>query len=136
MILTQTFTMAKWQIVVKKSKATNQTKDQNNIKNKQTNKQTKHCGAVKEKTASCRFYASPSPTPPPSPSLPPHTSPPPPTPTPTHTYIPYSTSYDVLSEFLFSQLIWSIRFPQAINKLIIKTFVSREENVVHLTCTW
>ena len=28
MIITQTFTMARWQIVVKKSEATNQTKDQ------------------------------------------------------------------------------------------------------------
>ena len=39
MIITQTFTMARWQIVVKKSEATNQTKDQNNnetTKNKQT----------------------------------------------------------------------------------------------------
>ena len=38
MIITQTFTMARWQIVVKKSEVTNQTKDQNN-ENKQTNKQ-------------------------------------------------------------------------------------------------
>ena len=38
MIITQTFTMARWQIVVKKSEATKQTKDQNNNKNK-TNKQ-------------------------------------------------------------------------------------------------
>ena len=35
MILTQTFTMARWQIVVKKSEATKHTKDQNN--NKTTN---------------------------------------------------------------------------------------------------
>jgi len=38
----QTFTMAKWQIVVKTSEATKQTKDQNdNNKNKQT-KQNKY----------------------------------------------------------------------------------------------
>ena len=37
MIITYIFTMARWQIVVKKSDATKQTKDQNN-KNKQTNK--------------------------------------------------------------------------------------------------
>ena len=36
MIITQTFTMARWQIVVKKSEATKQIKDQNNNKNKQT----------------------------------------------------------------------------------------------------
>ena len=34
MIITQTFTTARWQIVVKKSEATNQTKDQNNYKTK------------------------------------------------------------------------------------------------------
>ena len=33
MIITQTFTMARWQIVVKKSEATKQTKDQNNNNN-------------------------------------------------------------------------------------------------------
>ena len=86
MILTQTFTMAKWQIVVKKSEATNQTKDQNNNKNKQTNKQTKHCGAVKEKTARCRFYASPPLPHPPSPSLTPAPYLPPPPPPP-HTHL-------------------------------------------------
>ena len=40
MIIIQTFTMARWQIVVKTSEATKQTKDQNDNK-KQTNKQTK-----------------------------------------------------------------------------------------------
>ena len=40
MIITQTFTKARWQIVVKKSEATKQTKDQNKI-NKKTNKKTK-----------------------------------------------------------------------------------------------
>ena len=38
MIITQTFTMAGWQFVVKESEATNQTTDQNNNKTKQTNK--------------------------------------------------------------------------------------------------
>ena len=38
MIIIQTFTMARWQIVVKTSEATKQTKDQNDNK-KQTNKQ-------------------------------------------------------------------------------------------------
>ena len=33
-IITQTFTMARWQIVVKRSEATKQIKDQNNNKNK------------------------------------------------------------------------------------------------------
>ena len=45
MIITQTFTMARWQIVVKKSEATNQNKTKNkkqNEQNKQTNKQTKN----------------------------------------------------------------------------------------------
>ena len=37
MIIMQTFTMARWQIVVKTSEATKQTKDQNDNK-KQTNK--------------------------------------------------------------------------------------------------
>ena len=37
MIIIQTFTMARWQIVVKTSEATKQTKDQNDNK-KQTNK--------------------------------------------------------------------------------------------------
>ena len=41
MIIIQTFTMARWQIVVKTSEATKQTKDQNDNKNKQTNKQNK-----------------------------------------------------------------------------------------------
>ena len=36
MIITYTFTIARWQIVVKRSEATKQTKDQNNNKNKQT----------------------------------------------------------------------------------------------------
>ena len=40
MIIIQTFTMARWQIVVKTSEGTKQTKDQNDNK-KQTNKQTK-----------------------------------------------------------------------------------------------
>ena len=40
MIITQTFTMARWQIVVKTSEATKTNKDQNDNK-KQTNKQTK-----------------------------------------------------------------------------------------------
>ena len=39
MTITQTPTMARWQIIVKTSEATKQTKDQND--NKQTNKQTK-----------------------------------------------------------------------------------------------
>ena len=38
MIITQTFTLARWQIAVKKPQATKQIKDQNNNKNKQTNK--------------------------------------------------------------------------------------------------
>ena len=38
---TQTFAMARWQIVVKRSEATKQTKDQNNNKIKQTNNPTK-----------------------------------------------------------------------------------------------
>ena len=41
MIITQTFTMARWQIVVKKSEATNQNKHQNNNKNKQKQQQNK-----------------------------------------------------------------------------------------------
>ena len=42
MIITQTFTMAKWQIVVKTSEATKQTKDQNdNQKQTNTTKTTK-----------------------------------------------------------------------------------------------
>ena len=42
MIITQTFTMARWQIVVKTSEATKQTKTKMTTKtNKQTNKQTK-----------------------------------------------------------------------------------------------
>ena len=41
MIITQTFTMARWQIVVKMSKATKQNKDQNNNnKNKTTHTHT------------------------------------------------------------------------------------------------
>ena len=39
MIIIQTFTMARWQIVVKTSEATKQTKDKND--NKKTNKQNK-----------------------------------------------------------------------------------------------
>ena len=38
MIITYTFTIARWQIVVKRSEATKQTKDLNNNRNKQTNK--------------------------------------------------------------------------------------------------
>jgi len=38
MIIKQTFTVARWQIVVKTSKATKQTKDQNDNNKKQTNK--------------------------------------------------------------------------------------------------
>ena len=41
MIITQTFTTARWQIVVKKSEATKQTKDQNNNKTKNKNNNTK-----------------------------------------------------------------------------------------------
>ena len=37
MIITQTFTMARWQFVVKKSEATKQSKDQNNNKNNKKN---------------------------------------------------------------------------------------------------
>ena len=40
MIITQTFTMARWQIVVKTSEATKQTKNQND--NNKTNKQKKN----------------------------------------------------------------------------------------------
>ena len=40
MIITQTFTMARWQIVVKNSEATKQTKDQNNNKTKQQQQKT------------------------------------------------------------------------------------------------
>ena len=40
MIITQTFTMARWQIVVKTSEATKQTKDQND--NKKQTKQNKN----------------------------------------------------------------------------------------------
>ncbi len=40
MTITQTPTMARWQIIVKTSEATKQTKDQNDNK-KQTNKQNK-----------------------------------------------------------------------------------------------
>ena len=42
MIITQTFTMARWQIVVKKSEATKQTKDQNNKTKKEKQNDTKH----------------------------------------------------------------------------------------------
>ena len=43
MIITQTFTMARWQIVVKKSEATKQTEDQNNNKTKKEKQNnTKH----------------------------------------------------------------------------------------------
>ena len=45
MIITQTFTMARWQIVVKKSEATKQTKDQTNNKTK-TKTETKQNAAV------------------------------------------------------------------------------------------
>ena len=45
MTITQTFTMARWQIGVKKSEATKQNKDQNNNKTKQ-NKTTTKQGAV------------------------------------------------------------------------------------------
>ena len=38
MIITQTFTMARWQIVVKTSEATKQPKTKMTTKNKQTNK--------------------------------------------------------------------------------------------------
>ena len=41
MVIIQTFTMARWQIVFKTSEATKQTKDQNDS-NKQTNKQNKN----------------------------------------------------------------------------------------------
>ena len=52
MIITQTFTMARWQIVVKKSEATNQTKDQNNNETKQHQKQTggRGRGVIKQMT--------------------------------------------------------------------------------------
>ena len=51
MIITQTFTMARWQIVVKKSEATKQNKDQNNNKkNKQTNKKQPQNNNKKQKT--------------------------------------------------------------------------------------
>ena len=42
MIITQTFTMARWEIVVKKSNVTKQTKDQNNNKKKNKNKKKPH----------------------------------------------------------------------------------------------
>ena len=41
MIITQTFTMARWQIVVKTSEATKPTKTKMTAKNKQTSKQNK-----------------------------------------------------------------------------------------------
>ena len=41
MIITQTFTMARWQIVVKTSEATKARKTKMTTKNKQTNKQNK-----------------------------------------------------------------------------------------------
>ena len=41
MIITQTFTMAKWQIVVKTSEATKPRKTKMTTKNKQTSKQNK-----------------------------------------------------------------------------------------------
>ena len=41
MIITQTFTMARWQIVVKPSEATKPTKTKMTTKNKQTSKQNK-----------------------------------------------------------------------------------------------
>ena len=44
MIITQTFTMARWQIVAKTSEATKPTKTKMTTKNKQTNKQTKQNG--------------------------------------------------------------------------------------------
>ena len=42
MITTETFTMARWQIVVKKSEATKHTKDQNKSKIKHKQKQQQH----------------------------------------------------------------------------------------------
>ena len=41
MVITQTFTMARWQIVVKTSEATKARKTKMTTKNKQTNKQNK-----------------------------------------------------------------------------------------------
>ena len=41
MIITQTFTMARWQIVVKPSEATKPTKTKMTTKNKQTKQKTK-----------------------------------------------------------------------------------------------
>ena len=49
MIITQTFTMARWQIVVKTSAATKPT-DQNDNKIKQTNKQNKKQNKTKTTT--------------------------------------------------------------------------------------
>ena len=57
MIITQTFTMARWQIVVKKSEATKQTKDQKakqNNKNKNTTHTQKKHHTHTQKTAT--FY--------------------------------------------------------------------------------
>ena len=59
MIITQTFTMARSQIVVKKSEATKQTKDQNN--NKTNNKTKQHKTTVQNRKTgrrilSYRFY--------------------------------------------------------------------------------
>ena len=54
MIITQTFTMARWQIVVKKSEATKQTKtikpkpNQNKTKNKKLNDQNKQTNKKRE----------------------------------------------------------------------------------------
>ena len=44
MIITQTFTLARWQIVIKKSEATKQNKDQNKNKQKRTTKNKNKTG--------------------------------------------------------------------------------------------
>ena len=48
-IITQIFTMARWQIVVKKSEATKQTKDQNKNNNKNKTKNNKKKKQTKKK---------------------------------------------------------------------------------------
>ena len=54
MTITQTPTMARWQIIVKMSEATKQTKDQNDNK-KQTNKQIKQNNNNKPAEGACVF---------------------------------------------------------------------------------
>ena len=55
MIITQTFTTARWQTVVKKSEATKQTKDQNNNNNKNKNKTTTQNNSTEQKNGKGNF---------------------------------------------------------------------------------